>query len=209
MAPSLRVKIILNKRSSIFFAEGGIANLFLKKYHTQNTTDIQLSHVPIPLHHNLNNNTTMDVKTLDQMLVCGKQVRASISTLKEHVGTTPEALMVEIASQGIQPVGPQIWYYSGCVGNWAEAQFDLLISIPVASAGANQNGFEFLSLPSYKCVSMLHKGAWDKLPQAYEVFIREINEAGLIMVGTSREVYINCDFENQENCITEIQMEVQ
>lgn len=150
----------------------------------------------------------MEVKKIGQMLVCGIRVRTNMSNIAEHVGVKPQAIMDEIASQGISPAGPQVWYYSGCDGASADAEFDLLISVPVVNKGIDRENFEFLPLPSYKCVSKIHKGSWSELPNAYEVFVGEIAKAGLTLVGTSREIYLNCDFENQQNCITEIQMEV-
>lgn len=150
----------------------------------------------------------MEVKVVNPTLVCGIKIRTTMSQITEHVGVKPEALMNEIAAQGIEPAGPQIWYYTGCDGSSADAEFDLLISIPVTREGINQNGYHFETLPEYRCISVLHKGAWSDLPAAYEQLVPEILKAGFTLAGTSREVYLNCDFENQQNCVTEIQMEV-
>lgn len=150
----------------------------------------------------------MEVKEVGSMLVCGIKVRTSMSKITEHVGVKPEALMKELAAQEIAPVGPQVWCYTGCDGTSAEAEFDLLIAIPVSKEGKEQNGFVFETLPSYRNVSVIHKGPWSELAAAYEQLVSNIANAGLTLVGTSREIYLNCDFENQQNCVTEIQMEV-
>jgi effector-binding domain-containing protein len=43
---------------------------------------------------------------------------------------------------------------------------------------------------------------------AYQKIMGEVTRKSIPFSGVSREVYILCDFENQENCITEIQIEI-
>lgn len=141
------------------------------------------------------------------MLVCGIKLRATLKTIHEHVVCAPDGLMKELVSQGINPVGNQIWQYIGCDGN-PEKEFDLLICIPVEQQGQDRNGYEFFTIGSFKCTSALHKGSWNDLGTAYGALMAEIGAQGLCMTDTSREVYHCCDFENPENCLTEIQMGV-
>jgi effector-binding domain-containing protein len=149
----------------------------------------------------------MDVKVVETVLACGTKVRTSLKTIHEFVGSTPDRLMAELASQGIKPTGSQIWHYTGCDGN-PETEFDLLICVPVERKGQDRGGFEFLTLDSLKCACAMHEGAWNDLGKAYEGLKGELVAEGLQMAAVSREVYHRCDFENPANCITEIQLEV-
>ncbi len=141
------------------------------------------------------------------MLVCGTKVRTSLSAIHEFVGSTPERLMAELASQGINPTGSQIWHYAGCDGN-PETEFDLLICVPVERKGQDRGGFEFITLGSFRCACAMHEGSWNDLGKAYEALMGDMVAAGLQMGAASREVYHRCDFENPANCLTEIQLEV-
>ena len=54
----------------------------------------------------------------------------------------------------------------------------------------------------------IHEGSWDKFSQSYSSLIGEIMKSGRMLNGVAREVYLNIDFENSENNITEIQLGV-
>ena len=45
----------------------------------------------------------MDIKVVESVLVCGIKVRTSLKGIMEFVGSTPDRLMAELASQGIKP----------------------------------------------------------------------------------------------------------
>jgi effector-binding domain-containing protein len=150
----------------------------------------------------------MEIKCIQPVLVCGVKVRTSLQTIMQYVGDMPEKLMNEIASQGINPVCSQIWKYTGCDGN-PETVFDLMICIPVDKQGEDRNGFEFLTLETFTCATHLHKGSWSEIAAAYCQLMGEITANGSKITGASREVYLNCDFEDPSSCLTEIQLEIQ
>ena len=52
----------------------------------------------------------------------------------------------------------------------------------------------------------LHCGAWMEMGRTYQVMMEEIAKKSMGFTGVSREIYINCDFENQQNCVTELQI---
>jgi effector-binding domain-containing protein len=56
---------------------------------------------------------------------------------------------------------------------------------------------------------MEHKGAWSDLKFSYEKLIGEIMQNGYKTTNYCREVYHVCDFENEENNITEIQVGIE
>lgn len=149
----------------------------------------------------------MELKIVESVLVCGIKVQTSLKSIMELVGSTPDRLMAELVAQGIKPTGAQIWQYTGCDGN-PETVFDLLICVPVEQRGQDRNGVAFLTLGSFRCACSMHEGSWNELGKAYEALMGEMVKGGLTMTTASREVYHRCDFENPQNCLTEIQLEV-
>jgi len=149
----------------------------------------------------------MEIKHVDSILVLGTSLRTNLANMLENVGSKAEVLMQRVAELGVNPTGAQVWEYKGCDGD-VEKEFDLLISIPVDRKADDGNGFTFTELAPIKCASMIHKGAWSELGTSYCVLMKELEQQNLVFTGTSREIYLNCDFENPQNCITEIQVEI-
>jgi effector-binding domain-containing protein len=50
-----------------------------------------------------------------------------------------------------------------------------------------------------------NNGPWDQVGKVYEKMMQEVEEKKYQPTFVSREVYLKCDFINQENCITEVQ----
>ncbi len=83
------------------------------------------------------------------------------------------------------------------------------MSIPVEKSSVDHGKFSFAELPEFNCISELHYGAWDKLGETYQKLMPAIAQQGFIYTGMAREIYSVVDFENPENCVTEIQVGVQ
>lgn len=152
-------------------------------------------------------NEAMEVKTVDPVLVCGIKVRTSLRNLVDQACSKADDLMAELVAQDINQAGSPIWAYSGCDGN-PDTEFDLSICTPVERKGEDRNGFTFFTLGSFRCASMLHKGPWSNLSKTYETLIGEMAKEGLQVTADCREVYLCCDFEDQQKCLTEVQMEI-
>jgi len=150
----------------------------------------------------------MEKKTVQKVNVLCISLDTKITTLMQDTGTLPNELIEKAMELGLEITDPQIWVYDGCDEN-PNTPFELTIAIPVAQAMGYTGKFRFAEFPEMNCISEIHKGPWAKLGETYQKLMPAILQQGLVCSGTSREVYHICDFENQENCITEIQIEIQ
>jgi effector-binding domain-containing protein len=102
--------------------------------------------------------------------------------------------------------GPIHWHYFGFEGDVTKP-FTLEISLPVAEVPKEYDGsFHFKRTEPFKCVSIIHEGAWLEIPQSYGKLMQYAGEKKLQPVGINREVYVNTDFAYPEANVTEIQM---
>jgi len=147
----------------------------------------------------------MEIIKSEKVLVYAFKTKATLNSMEQIVGESPKFIAQEIIKQNISIVGPQIWTYEGCNGN-PDKEFVLNITFPVNKKGKDVNEFVFKELPAYKYVKKIHTGPYSDFPKIYESFMSQIIEAKLIPDNTNREIYLNCDFENQNNCIIEIQI---
>ncbi len=153
----------------------------------------------------------MEIKETNAIEVFAYEMKTTLKTMVNEVGDIPGVLMTELGKQGINPTGPQIWSYESisgeCVGN-PDEEILVGINIPVEKKGSDVGSYKFKNLLSYKFVQKTHKGPYSKFPEFYGKFIDDIDKEGLELEGSARECYINCDFENQDNCITDIQIAI-
>ncbi len=151
----------------------------------------------------------MEVKKTKAIEVFAYETKTTLKEMMSEVAHIPEELMKGLANQGLNPTGAQIWTYNRiddeCIGD-PDKKFMLGVTVPVNKKGADTENYKFKNLQPYKYAQKTHKGAYSEFPEVYGKFIEEIQKAGLEIDGTSREHYINCDFENQENCVTDIQI---
>lgn len=154
------------------------------------------------------NTKAMEKKKVEKTTVLMYTMKSTLATISTDAGEIPNELMTKAAELGLEITGPQIWQYRGVDGN-PNATFDLDICVPVANAKGDAGKFKFVDLPEINCISHIHNGPYSQLSDAYNRIFGEMGRKGLIPTGASREVYHVCDFENQENCKTEIQVVVQ
>ncbi|MDQ2177864.1 GyrI-like domain-containing protein [Marinifilum sp. D714] len=147
--------------------------------------------------------------TAPAMMVLSKVVRTTLEDLMKNIEDFPKEIVQEAVNAGLHPSGPQYWIYKWetCV---TLEEFELKICLPVATFGNSFSSekFKLEKLEEYVHVKKTHLGAWDQLKESYEVLMKEMEEAKLVPGQTCREIYINCDFENPSNNITEIQFQV-
>jgi predicted transcriptional regulator YdeE len=150
----------------------------------------------------------MEKKKVEKTQVLMFSLKASLASLTTDVGDIPNEMMAVATKLGLEITGPQIWQYAGCDGR-PNSTFNLDICIPVKEAKGDPGKFKFVTLPEFNCISEIHKGPWSKLSNVYDRIMGELTRKSIPYTGVSREVYINCDFVNQENCVTDVQMEIQ
>ncbi len=143
------------------------------------------------------------------MTVLSKVVRTTLEDLIKNIENFPKEIVQEAVNAGLHPSGPQYWIYKWetCV---TLEEFELKICLPVATFGNSftSDKFKLEKLEEYVHVKKTHLGGWDQLKESYEELVEEM-KTGIVEPGkTCRELYINCDFENPSNNITEIQFQV-
>lgn len=149
----------------------------------------------------------MEKKTVQKTTVLCISLNTTLRTMMTDTGSLPNELVEKAVELELEIAGPQIWVYDGADGN-PITPFELTIALPVAQTTGEPGKFRFAEFPEINCISEIHKGPWAKLGETYHKLMPAIVQQGLTYTGMTREIYKVVDFEHQENCITEIQIEV-
>jgi len=148
----------------------------------------------------------MKIKTIQSQLVYFKTFETTLKDINQLVGDKPAEIIEEIQMAGLELNGPQIWEYKGADG-LPDTKFTLNICVPIKE-GNKVHEDSIKTLEEFKCGTDIMNGSWNNFKNAYCKLIGEIMGQKHQLSTTCREIYINCDFENPENNITEIQMEI-
>jgi hypothetical protein len=151
--------------------------------------------------------SAMEKKNVEKTTVLMCSLQSSLSSMAGDVGNIPNEMMAKANELGLEITGPQIWQYTGSDGQ-PNTKFKLDICVPVKSAKGDPGKFKFVTLPEFACISEIHKGPWDKLGNVYQRIMGEITRKSIPFSGICREIYMVCDFEKPENCVTEVQVEI-
>lgn len=148
----------------------------------------------------------MEIVLKPEMTVLQYRVQTTMEQLANHCAATQE-LIADAVSNKMIVCGCVYWIYRGCDGDMSKP-FELCIALPVNITGPVSSKFEVVKHPAFKCVTRTHVGAWSGFHGFYASLVEDIARSGLTMGSENREVYLNCDFQNQDNCITEVQVEI-
>lgn len=130
-----------------------------------------------------------------------------LSELGNFFGIAPQ-LYAEATNLKLPITGPIHWHYTGFMGE-PDKKFTLEIALPVAEILNDYDGeFHFKRSEAFKCVSLIHEGAWPEMSRSYGKVMEYCQQEQLVPSGINREVYINVDFGNPEANTTEIQVGV-
>ncbi len=146
----------------------------------------------------------MEKKKIEAQTVLAFSLKATLKTITTAPGNAPEEIIQKAETLGLKITGPQIWQYRNCDGK-PETIFDLDICLPVKEAKGDAGKFHFDTLPEVVCISEIHKGAWSNLTNTYNRILGEISRKEIVPTNISREVYLVCDLEKPDNCLTEVQ----
>lgn len=149
----------------------------------------------------------METKKIETTIVAFHSFKTTLSKINEAVGVIPNKVMEGIQKQDIKSVAPQIWHYIDC-GCGMDVEFTLEVCVPVDKKGSDTEFISFKELPAYSCASHMHNGPWSEFIQLYPKLFGNLEKEGKPYTGIVREVYHNCDFEDQSKCVTEIQIEL-
>lgn len=147
----------------------------------------------------------MEIKQLQSKKVFYTSLKATLQSLTNDVSEKPNQLIEDLRKTSIKETGPQEWVYYGSDGK-PQTEFTLEICMPVEETQKGNPSFKILDGGIFAIET--HKGPWSALGVTYQKMIQEIMISGKRPSGVSREVYHVCDFVNQENCITEVQIEL-
>lgn len=148
------------------------------------------------------------MKKVESTLVISHSCRVNLIGLQPLVGVIPQQIEQVAKEQGFEISGKQIWAYDGCDGN-PETPFDLKICLPIKSSNKtlNHNTFQIETLDAMEVKTAIHKGDWSEIGAIYCTLMNELASNNLRPTGKTREIYDVVDFQNPNNCITEVQVE--
>lgn len=96
-------------------------------------------------------------------------------------------------------------------GDYRETNIRIRHSEAVVRFGKENEHIKFKTLPETKVLSIYHKGAYDKIGQAYAFLMKYAEQNGYTAAGLARECYIDgiWNKESEEDWLTEIQLPVE
>jgi Transcriptional regulator, effector-binding domain/component len=147
----------------------------------------------------------MQTKEIKTITVIRFSCQTNLSGLSRYVRVKARELYQSALKNNMEITGPVYWVYHNMDGN-PETLFTLEICIPVQASEFNDEQFKLMKLPAFKCLSATLYGDWVGMPNVYGELINHALNSGYQLTGTSREVYMNMDFETSENNITEVQI---
>ena len=151
----------------------------------------------------------MQVKEIKPINFLYFKTETKINELSGFVSRVGKALHLEAAKQSLEVTGPVYWNYFGFAGDVSQP-FTLEISIPIAELPVNYQGeFSYKRTSGFKCLSVMHYGSWLEMPKTYGALVQYLTHHQLKPKMMNRELYINCDFTDQDANVTEIQMGIE
>ena len=145
----------------------------------------------------------MKIKTHPPLRVLSSLHQTTLQQLGPLVRTVMNDLYIEAAGKTIVS-GPVYWIYHGANGK-PDTVFTLEIALPIQGF-FQPSKFVVKDIPAFKSLSHVHEGSWDQLYATYEQIMQHIEANKIPMKDESRELYINIDFQNPANNITEVQV---
>ena len=131
--------------------------------------------------------------------------RATLRTLSQHIFRVAENLQAEADQLGLTVTGPIQWIYTGVNGDETN-EFQLEIALPINQPGNPSDQFSYQVFPSFRCAAYTYTGAWSDFGELYNLLFAQLYRDGYQNDGRVREIYAVIDVENQERCVTEIQI---
>ncbi|MCF2499826.1 GyrI-like domain-containing protein [Dyadobacter chenhuakuii] len=149
----------------------------------------------------------MQTKTIPPIHVLYFETETSLNELMGYVRLVAHRLYREAIRKEMEITGPIYWIYNGADGN-PETRFNLTIALPVSvyDAPLTDSEFSLKYLETFNCLAGHLYGSWEGLGKIYNELISDVLAKNLIMSGENREMYLNMDFQNPENNITEVQI---
>ncbi len=149
------------------------------------------------------NEFEIEEKEVETMLIASYRMKGKYSEVGKGFGVLAKNLGREINGKAM------CLYYDG---EYKEDDADIEICFPVRK-GKDAEGISVRELKGGRCVSLIHKGAYEFIGESYKKIFGYINERDYKTFVPSREVYIKGPgmiFKgNPKNYLTEIQIFIQ
>ena len=134
-------------------------------------------------------------------------VRATIPSYPSVGQLYPEVMAsLDGSCSGGLPVA--LWHDAGFKEHDVDAEAGFYLKEPVKSQGK----VKVYQLPAVKVASAVHKGAYNRLTEAYDSLLKWVGTNGYQVAGPLRELYLECSQpvrQDDESYVTEIQVPVQ
>ncbi len=149
------------------------------------------------------------IKELPECIVYSKRMK--LDSYKEYFNVLPalgEAVMK--ANPNLKCTTPEYCFIVSHDGEYKENDIDVEFCEAVDKVGKEIDGVVFKKVKSVKAVTVMHKGSYEGLRNAYAFIMKWIEENGYKAIENSRENYIDgiWNKENEEDWLTEIQVPV-
>lgn len=142
----------------------------------------------------------VEEKILDTLLIAGHRMKGRYPDYGEGIKIVAKAMGRHINGKAMS------LYYDG---EYKEDDADFEACFPVRK-GSSTDAVSVRELPGGNCVSLIHKGSYEKLNESYHTIFKYIKEKAYEIVLPTREVYIKGPgmiFKgNPNNYLTEIQI---
>jgi len=149
------------------------------------------------------------VKDIPECIVFSKrQVIPNYGALMEVVPAIGEAIIK--ANPTLKCAEPEYCFNIYHDGEYKESNIDVEVCEAVTDFGVETEGIVFKIAPAITAVSVMHKGAYHDLGNAYAYVFNWIEQNGYVVTGNSRESYIDgiWNKESEADWLTEVQVPV-
>ena len=112
---------------------------------------------------------------------------------------------------GIKCAEPPYEFCEYLDGEYRETNVRVRHNEAVTTFGKENEHIRFRTLPAAKVLSIYHKGAYDKIGEAYAFLMKYAEQNGYTPAGLARECYIDgiWNKESEEDWLTEIQLPIE
>jgi DNA-binding transcriptional MerR regulator len=145
----------------------------------------------------------IEEKEIETMLIAGYRMRGKYSEIGKGFSALGKKMGRHINGKALG------LYYDS---EYTEDDADFEACFPIRK-GKESEGVTVRELKGGKCLSLIHKGPYDKISESYKKLFTHLNERGLKKKLPTREVYIKGPgmifMGNPKNYLTEIQIFIQ
>jgi effector-binding domain-containing protein len=146
----------------------------------------------------------MQLKEVHPINFLFHRVETTLGELQQFL-PVGQQLLAEAVARGHFVAGPVHWHYIGFID--VTKPFTLEIALPVREIPKDYDGqFQYKRTGPFRCISCVHEGAWDRMPESYGKLMEYITANKLSPLAVNREIYINVDMVHPEGNTSEIQI---